>query len=120
MNNDRRTTWEAYAAAWKATSPQAKRAALAGSVTQTCVYKDPTTTVQGHDALISYMLDFHQQVPGGHFVTTWFLAHNDVSIAKWNMVDDHDVAIGEGLSYGQYDEHGKLVAMTGFFESPSE
>lgn len=117
MDSDRQSTWETYAAAWKETSPQAKEAALLKSVARICVYKDPTTTAHGHDALIAYMLDFHQQVPGGHFVTTWFLAHHDVSIAKWNMVGVDGVVIGEGVSYGQYNEQGELVAMTGFFES---
>ena len=120
MNDDRRSTWETYATAWNETSPQAKQAALRNSVAQACVYKDPTTTVHGHDALIACMLDFHRQVPGGRFVTTWFLAHHDVSIAKWNMVAGDGVVIGEGVSYGQYNEQGELVAMTGFFESPSE
>lgn len=27
--------------------------------------------------------------------------------------------VGEGISYGEYDTRGKLVAMTGFFEVPA-
>lgn len=120
MNNDRQVTWEIYATAWKEPSPQAKKAALLKSVAQMCVYQDPTTTAHGHDALIACMLDFHMQVPGGHFVTTWFLAHHDVSIAKWDMVGGDGTVVGEGVSYGQYNRQGELVAMTGFFETPSE
>ena len=63
------------------------------------------------------MLGFHQQVPGGHFATTYFLAHHDVSIAKWNMVNGDGTIIGDGVSYGHYNEEGALVAMTGFFET---
>ncbi len=65
------------------------------------------------------MRAFHQQVPGGHFVTSYFLAHHDASIAKWNMVNAEGATIGEGVSYGQYNEQGALIAMTGFFETPA-
>ena len=69
------------------------------------------------DELINYMLDFHKQVPGGHFVTNYFLAHNDQSIAKWEMKNGEAQVIGEGISYGKYNKNGKLISMTGFFET---
>lgn len=116
MSNNR-TTWDSYTSAWKEVSPEGKAAALQRSVLPTCVYQDPLTIVKGHDELITYMLSFHQQVPGGHFMTTWFLTHHDVSIAKWNMVSGDGTVIGDGISYGQYNEQGLLVSMTGFFET---
>jgi|ERR1043166_1401785 hypothetical protein len=114
----RRTTWETYATAWKQPSRQAKQAALAASAADGCVYRDPLTQTEGHDALIAYMESFHAQLPGGHFETVYFLAHHDRSIARWNMRDGDGAIVGEGVSYGEYDAHGKLVAMTGFFEAP--
>ncbi len=72
----------------------------------------------GWDALVAYMLDFHKQIPGGHFVTSYFLAHNKQSIAKWEMRNGEDAVMGEGISYGKYNEAGKLISMTGFFETP--
>lgn len=71
-----RSIWEAYASAWKAAGADAKRTALARSVTADGVYRDPLAECPGHDALIAYMLEFHKQVPGGHFETTYFLAHH--------------------------------------------
>jgi hypothetical protein len=115
ISQDKRATWETYASAWKVPSAPAKAAALRASAVATCVYRDPLTRTDGHQALIDYMLDFHRQVPGGHFETTYFLSHHERSIARWNMVNDQGVVIGEGISYGEYDDHGKLVAMTGFF-----
>jgi SnoaL-like domain len=117
MSNEKVTTWEIYTAAWKETSRQGKTAALMKCVAPTCVYKDPITIAAGYDELIDYMLAFHQQVPGGHFVTTYFLAHHDVSVSKWNMVSGDGAVIGEGVSYGQYNAQDVLVAMTGFFET---
>jgi hypothetical protein len=63
------------------------------------------------------MLEFQKQVPGGHFVTDSFATHHQKSIAKWTMRGVNAEKLGEGTSYGEYDEQGLLVAMTGFFET---
>ncbi len=117
-SNDKRTTWENYASAWKETSKEAKHAAILSSVAPSCVYRDPDTQLEGHDALVEHMLAFHAQVPGGWFETTYFLAHHDRSIAKWNMRLPDGSLAGDGVSYGEYDESGRLITMTGFFGAP--
>ena len=45
------------------------------------------------------------------------MAHNDKSIAKWDMCDGDGKVLMEGISYGEYNESGKLVSMTGFYEA---
>ena len=115
---DKRMTWEQYAAAWKATTREAKQAALAASTAATVTYRDPLAMAEGHTALVDYMTAFHAQVPGGWFATTYFLAHHDRSLAKWNMVDAGGTVIGTGVSYGEYDPRGQLVAIAGFFDVP--
>jgi hypothetical protein len=116
--DEKRKTWETYASAWKEASAEGKWAALRQSVEPTCMYRDPLEVAEGHGQLVDYMLRFHEQVPGGHFVTSYFLAHHDRSIAKWTMNDAAGNVVGEGVSYGEYNERGKLVAMTGFFDVP--
>ncbi len=116
--DDRRNIWETYASAWKATGAKAKAAALSTSVADHAVYRDPLCQAEGHDKLIEYMTSFHEQVPGGHFETTYFQAHHDRSVAKWNLRNGQGLVVGEGVSYGEYDADGKLASMTGFFESP--
>ena len=111
--------WEQYVASWKAEGATAKRSLFEQCLAPTCVYTDPLAQVQGWDALVEYMLDFHKQIPGGHFVTKYFLAHHDRSIARWNMVDGAGTVLGDGISYGEYDQKGRLVAMSGFFETPN-
>lgn len=118
MNLDTKATWERYVSSWKATSLEEKTRIFQGCLSADCVYTDPLAQTEGWDALSAYMASFHEQVPGGHFVTTYFLAHHDKSIARWNMVAGDGTPIGEGISYGEYNADGKLVAMTGFFESP--
>lgn len=113
-------TWETYTAAWQAPGAEAKALALQASVDAGCVYRDPLTSVEGHAALIDYMVGFHQQVPGGSFRTTSFRAHSARSVATWHMCDAAGAVIGEGISTGEYAADGKLLAMTGFFDVPAQ
>ncbi|VAW44065.1 hypothetical protein MNBD_GAMMA04-2152 [hydrothermal vent metagenome] len=118
MNNDFEKTWEIYTSSWQAGSSDGKRAIFEKCLDAECAYYDPLIKTIGWDELVAYMLDFHQQIPGGHFVTNYFLAHNNQSIAKWEMKNGENAVVGEGVSYGKYNENGKLVSMTGFFETP--
>jgi hypothetical protein len=113
-----RQIWEAYVASWKTTSPTERHSLFAKSLTSDCEYRDPLVIAKGWQALEAYMNQFHQQVPGGYFVTTRFSQHNDRSLANWTMRDASGQVIGEGASYGQYSPDGQLLAMTGFFEAP--
>jgi len=117
MKNDLKKTWETYTSSWKTVSAESKRLIFAECLDPDCAYSDPLIKTSGCDELVDYMLDFHQQVPGGHFVTNYFLAHNSQSIAKWEMKNGENAVIGEGISYGKYNENGKLVSLTGFFET---
>ena len=118
MSKQFEDTWETYALSWKVASALQKRALFAKCLDPACQYNDPLIKTKGWDDLVAYMLDFHRQIPGGHFVTTYFLAHSNKSIARWEMRSQDNVTLGDGISYGEYDEHGKLKAMTGFFEQP--
>ncbi len=118
MTNAFKSTWETYNSSWKAESADEKRAIFQTCLSPTCVYNDPLATTKGWEELVNYMTSFHEQVPGGHFETHYFLAHNNQSIARWHMKDGKEQIIGEGMSYGKYDKEGKLISMTGFFENP--
>lgn len=112
-------TWETYASSWKAQTPTQKQELYRKSLSPQARYTDPLMATRGWDELLQYMQQFHQQVPGGHFVTTYFLEHHGRSIARWNMVDGGGNVLGDGISYGEYGDDGKLVAMTGFFDPPA-
>lgn len=117
-NLDHRTVWESYANIWKLEGAEAKRAACDGPLSPTCVYIDPLAHLSGWEALVTYMVEFHEQIPGGHFVTREFLAHHGRSLAHWNMVGGDGTVLGVGASFGEYAEDGKLITMNGFFEPP--
>jgi hypothetical protein len=120
MDADLRAVWERYVASWRAESAAEKQLLFDGCLAAECVYTDPLTRAEGWQALTAYMLEFHEQVPGGHFVTEQFLAHHGKSLAKWQMLNGDAVKIGEGVSYAEYDEQNRLRVMTGFFETPTD
>lgn len=115
--SDLNRTWELYVASWKAETTAEKRALYEQALSSCCVYTDPLTVAEGWEQLLEYMNSFHLQIPGGHFVTTEFMAHHGRSIARWEMRDAKATTIGVGISYGEYDDQGKLTSMTGFFET---
>ncbi len=114
--SDFRKTWETYARSWRSPSEKEKRALYKESLAEDCVYTDPLTERRGWDDLVAYMVEFHQQIPGGHFRTTEFFAHHGRSVARWDMLGGDEQVLGHGISYGEYNQDGKLVAMTGFFD----
>ena len=116
MSNNLENTWATYVSSWKAEDPAEKRALLEWCLDIACQYNDPLIKTQGWDELEAYMLNFQQQIPGGYFVTTYFLAHSNKSIARWEMKNGSNNVLGDGISYGEYNERGKLISMTGFFE----
>ena len=109
-------TWETYTKSWKTNNEQERINLFKRSLNPDCIYTDPLVKTTGIDELTTYMNDFHQQVPGGHFVTNYFLAHNNKSIAKWDMKNGDDEIIGHGISYGEYAKNGKLISMIGFYK----
>jgi hypothetical protein len=78
------------------------------------------TKTLGWEDLVEYMLEFQKQIPGGHFVTKEFLAHGNKSIARWEMRNGDNIILGDGVSYGEYNNDDRLFEMTGFFHLPQE
>lgn len=116
MPDQYRKTWDTYSESWKVTAEADKRALYKDSLDPDCCYTDPTIQTNGWDELVENMLGFHAQIPGGHFETTWFMAHNARSIAKWNMRAGDGSLVGEGVSYVEYNNDGKITTMNGFFD----
>lgn len=117
MQIDHQQIWETYASAWKAERVDDKRALIGASLAPACTYQDPLAKVSGWDELIAYMSNFHRLVPGGHFATRRFRCHHGQSVAQWDMLDAQGKVIGDGVSVGHYNEAGRLVTVTGFFDT---
>lgn len=119
MSLDLSKTWETYTSAWKTDDVNERQSLFSASLDPSAEYNDPLVSTKGWDELAAYMVDFHKQVPGGHFVTTEFETHHLHSLTSWDMVDANGNKIGEGTSHGKYNTDGKLLAMTGFFDVQS-
>jgi hypothetical protein len=119
MSTEFESTWATYTAAWKAGSDAERQALLGRAVQPDCHYADPLVQVEGHQALSAYMVDLQRQVPGVHFVTRRFAVHHGRSMAQWHMRDGQARTVGEGVSFGEDADDGRLRRMTGFFEVPS-
>lgn len=119
MSNQFEQMWQTYTSAWKADTAEEKRSLFSECLQADVLYTDPLTPPLGADALLEYMLQFHQQVPGGHFVTTGFQHHHHVSLAQWNMCDGEGNVVGMGCSVGEYGDDGKICKATGFFDLPT-
>ena len=118
MKDELSDVWERYVRSWKVASAAEKREIFPTCLSRHCVYTDPLTQAKGWDELLAYMTGFHEQIPGGHFVTEQFFAHHQRSAARWKMLTGAGATVGEGISYAEYDEQQRLVSMTGFFEPP--
>ncbi|MGH1349326.1 MAG: hypothetical protein ACRBBN_00750 [Methyloligellaceae bacterium] len=118
MEDKFREIWETYTSSWKSADNAEKQELYRQSLDDNCTYTDPLTSTQGWDQLLDYMNEFHKQIPGGYFETTYFLTHHNRSIAQWNMKSGDGTILGTGISYGQYNDAGKLTAMVGFYETP--
>ncbi|NKI68304.1 nuclear transport factor 2 family protein [Collimonas pratensis] len=119
MHTELEKTWEKYTSAWKMTSKAERLATFSEALADHAVYTDPLVRATSWDELISYMENLHQQIPGAHFVTTHFMSHHQKSIANWEMKTPENVTIGTGISYGEYDDRGRLISMNGFFKIDS-
>lgn len=118
MSSNYRNTWETYTSSWKVSSREEKEELFQRALAKSCRYTDPVAQHDDWDALLAYMQEFHQQVPGAYFVTREFWAHHGCSGAHWDMNDGAGKKLSEGFSYGTYDESGRLTSMTGFFDVP--
>lgn len=117
MKNNLKDTWETYVCSWNTTHIGEKQALFKKCLDSACSYNDPIAKAKGWNELEDYMVNFHRQFPGGHFVTTLFMAHSNKSVARWEMRDGLDNVLDEGISYGEYNGKGYLVTLTGFFQS---
>jgi hypothetical protein len=116
MNNDGiGKIWHQYAACWSLV-PESRESELAKCVTEDVQYRDPNTITNGLSELSGYMEAFRSTSPASFRIDT-VLSHNDVTMARWSLLDTEGISIGTGTSFAS-EQDGLLASITGFFESP--
>lgn len=108
--------WNTYQSAWSDIAADERRARLAKSVTENCVYSDPIDHCEGVGALIAHIEWAQKKVPGARFRNGKFLDHHDQGLSEWMMLDDKEAVVATGTSYARFGPDGRLTQITGFSE----
>lgn len=111
--------WEIYTASWSETDASQRLRMFEECLSAQCTYTDPLAQVSGYASLSQYMSDFQKSMPGARFVTTMFKSHHMRSLANWDMQAASGKVLSHGVSFAMYNEQGRLLHMTGFFDLPS-
>ena len=117
MTNDAKlAAWTGYQAAWSNIADDERRALLATSVDEHCIYSDPTGGCDGVEDLIARIEQSQKTMPGAWFRNDRFLDHHDHGLFEWTMFDGEGAEVATGTSYARFGADGRLIQMTGFFE----
>lgn len=108
--------WETYRSCWSENDSQKRTNRLDEIMTQDFEYRDPNVELNGHTQLSEYMEQFQKEFKGASFTITDFMIHHNRSMAKWNMINEQNEVVGNGVDFAQY-ENGRLKQITGFFEA---
>ncbi len=117
-SNSHKNTWDNYTKSWSEIDAPKRLKLFEQCLSPDCVYTDPIIQATGYEQLSGYMSELQKNVPGVRFITTDFKNHHDRSLTHWNMVDSNGNVLSQEASYGLYGTDGRLMQMTGFFESP--
>ncbi len=111
-----RSTWATYQAAWEEVSSAERQDLLSKSVTDDCVYSDPTGQATSRSELVNFIEQFRRAMPGASFKNHTFLDHHAQSIATWSLyLPGSEIA---GKSWAHFGEDGRITNVSGFFEVP--
>ena len=110
-------TWNTYQAAWGPISEVERRELMTRSVSDTIIYTDPASQVQGVHALAERIVASQARFPGCRFQNDSFLEHHDQALFHWTMYNAEGAVFVKGSSFGRFGEDGRLVQATGFFKA---
>ena len=109
-------TVAAYCAVWSDPDP-ARRRELANRVwAPGATYTDPQVHLDGADALLAYIVDFHKRFPGVKIVVTSQADYHHGALRfSWRMVNGSGGTVVEGMDYGELAPDGRIRKIVGFF-----
>ena len=111
--------WNRYAAIWSLDDGE-REAELHACLADDATYCDPNGLLTGRSALLEYMGQFQNSVPGGRFRIRSVLLHHDRSLAHWSLHSAQGDVLQTGTSFGTVAEDGRLRAISGFFHPESQ
>jgi hypothetical protein len=106
-----------YLAAWNATEPVERRAAVARVFAPDARYVDPLADVTGADALDALIAGVQQQFPGLRFSPVGDVdAHHDVCRFRWGLGPEGDEPLVIGFDVATVGADGRITAVQGFLD----
>ena len=108
---------ERYLAAWNATDPAARRAAVAEVFTEDARYTDPLADVAGRDAIEATIAAVQAQFPGFVFRLAGPVdAHHEQLRFTWHLGPEGEEAPIAGFDVAVVDAGGRIRQVLGFLD----
>ena len=108
--------WQQYTDAWSAFSASDRERLIHASLSPDIVYATKLAQLSGHKALINFMEEFQQKVPGAKFVNNALNLHNSYGQSEYAMVDATGKQVMEGSDYCEWAEDGRVSKVVSYFD----
>ncbi len=106
---------ETYVRAWHERDEATRRRLLEESWADDGVYTDPGSTIEGREALVQAIAEFHEERPDVHIeVRSRIDSFGNHFRFIWTTVDAAGADLREGIDFGQLDADGRIVLIVGF------
>ena len=111
------TVVQRYLAAWNASDPADRRAAIEAAFAPGARYVDPLADVTGTEALDALIAGVHQQFPGMRFGPVGDAdAHHDVCRFRWGLGPEGAEPLVIGFDVVTVGPDGRITGVFGFLD----
>jgi hypothetical protein len=111
------TLVQRYLAAWNASDPAERRAAIEAVFAPDARYVDPLADVAGTDALDALIAGVQQQFPGMRFGPVGDVdAHHDVCRFRWGLGPEGAEPLVIGFDVATVGADGRITGVHGFLD----
>jgi SnoaL-like protein len=111
------TLVQRYLAAWNATDPAERRAAVEAVFAPNARYVDPLADVTGTDALDALIAGAQEQFPGMRFTPVGEVdAHHDVCRFRWGLGPEGAEPLVIGFDVAIVNADGRITGVAGFLD----
>jgi hypothetical protein len=111
------TLVQRYLAAWNATDPVERRAAIEAVFAPEARYVDPLADVTGTDALDALIAGAQEQFPGMRFTPVGEVdAHHDVCRFQWGLGPEGAEPLVIGFDVAMVGADGRITGVAGFLD----
>lgn len=105
-----------YLAAWRTTDETDRRAVLERVWAEHGSYTDPMSHLEGREALVKHIGNFHRSMDGHRLVLASGIDHHGSHLRfAWEMTGPDGGVRLDGIDFGELTDDGKLWSIVGFF-----